>query len=453
MTRKKWISGLTISLALLLAGGLLVLIFLNIQQSNNYLAAYVRYSELVTHLEQATLTVNSGDRNVGVYTLEELGIMDQVMDAALDCFGFSVEPEAGNFAKLSVKERKAAFQRVKNGIISVDEKQLDATLVAEDLRAMDRGAGDIFPETVGAEIHEGELADVLRSAVSGWIATEDGMSSRTIDLAGHAIYTVPTENGMMPYRDVLTRMLQKLTIPVTLRDRVAEMEMLSVVDVDRDGVGTINTEALEQMVQQWAEECPAGWLPYRLESHGRDPVDLDFLHVHYALNQETLISRLTERVKTLDASPLEAEYLCTKNGKAYTVGDAYVEVDIARQKMMYYENGEMILSTDVVTGFPYGHWTWPGLYAVEEKDTDRQLIAWDYNIHVDYWVGYDGDYGIHDAGWRDVFGGDYYETDGSHGCVNTPSDAMAEFFKKIQVGMPVIVHYVREEKSDMHSKS
>jgi lipoprotein-anchoring transpeptidase ErfK/SrfK len=52
-----------------------------------------------------------------------------------------------------------------------------------------------------------------------------------------------------------------------------------------------------------------------------------------------------------------------------------------------------------------------------------------YRLHVDYWIQFYPKYGIHDACnskscWRKEFGGQDYKARGSHGCVNTPYDAV-----------------------------
>ena len=49
-------------------------------------------------------------------------------------------------------------------------------------------------------------------------------------------------------------------------------------------------------------------------------------------------------------------------------------------------------------------------------------------------------YGLHDASWRSNFGGDYYLYAGSHGCVNTPLDAIATIYNNITVGTLVVVY-------------
>ena len=54
--------------------------------------------------------------------------------------------------------------------------------------------------------------------------------------------------------------------------------------------------------------------------------------------------------------------------------------------------------------------------------------------------GRDDQIGLHDSSWRTEYGGDIYLTDGSHGCVNTPLDAIATIYNNITVGTLVVVY-------------
>jgi lipoprotein-anchoring transpeptidase ErfK/SrfK len=52
---------------------------------------------------------------------------------------------------------------------------------------------------------------------------------------------------------------------------------------------------------------------------------------------------------------------------------------------------------------------------------------------------FDGGIGLHDATWRDEFGGEIYKTDGSHGCVNLPKETAKIIYENIDKTMPIIV--------------
>lgn len=133
------------------------------------------------------------------------------------------------------------------------------------------------------------------------------------------------------------------------------------------------------------------------------------------------------------------------NGTLDDVTDSYIEVDMSYQMMFLYLDGQLILSTPIVTG-QIGTDTVPGAYAIWNKESPSELVGYnprtekDYVQPVEYWMAFDDTgQGIHDASWQPYFGGDAYLTNGSLGCVNTPPDIMATFYDYAYLGMPVIV--------------
>ena len=129
---------------------------------------------------------------------------------------------------------------------------------------------------------------------------------------------------------------------------------------------------------------------------------------------------------------------------SYPASDTRVEVSIAHQTLWYIENGKTIFSTPVVTGGP-GHGTDKGVFAVTYKATDVDLKGRNddgskYSSHVDWWMPFNGDEGLHDADWRGSFGGNIYTYNGSHGCVNMPESAAARLYKKVDAGTIVVVY-------------
>lgn len=129
------------------------------------------------------------------------------------------------------------------------------------------------------------------------------------------------------------------------------------------------------------------------------------------------------------------------------IGNSYIEISINQQKMWMYKDGQKIVETDVVTGTDNESRRTPtGLFKVWSRETDRYLSgnnaqSGSYRSHVDWWmpVNY-ADIGIHNATWRNSFGGSIYKSSGSHGCINTPTDAMKKVFQNSFVGMPVIIY-------------
>lgn len=124
------------------------------------------------------------------------------------------------------------------------------------------------------------------------------------------------------------------------------------------------------------------------------------------------------------------------------IGGTYIEVDMTEQHMYYYVDGELILDTDVVTGNTGRRMGTPvGVEYVYNKQRNRVLRGEDYATPVKYWVPVKGNVGIHDANWRSKFGGEIYKTNGSHGCINTPTKIMAQLYEMVEIGTPVIMFY------------
>lgn len=124
------------------------------------------------------------------------------------------------------------------------------------------------------------------------------------------------------------------------------------------------------------------------------------------------------------------------------IGGTYIEVDMTEQHMYYYVDWELVLDTDIVTGNTGRRMGTPeGVNYVYNKQRNRTLRGPGYATPVKYWMPVKGNVGIHDANWRSKFGDEIYKTNGSHGCINTPIDIMAELYDMVEVGTPVIMFY------------
>ena len=116
----------------------------------------------------------------------------------------------------------------------------------------------------------------------------------------------------------------------------------------------------------------------------------------------------------------------------------YIRISISKQRLYYYQNNEIVLTTPVTTG--KNNATRTGNFKVLRKVRNTELKGKDYVSFVKYWLGYDGSsFGIHDASWRRRFGTMDYTYRGSHGCVNVPESAMKKLYGMVEVGTPVYI--------------
>ena len=123
-------------------------------------------------------------------------------------------------------------------------------------------------------------------------------------------------------------------------------------------------------------------------------------------------------------------------------GNTYVEIDLGNQKLYYYVDGQLTLTSDIVSGALWGgRKTPPGLYKVNYKARNVVLRGPNYAAPVRYWMPFNGGIGMHDANWRSSFGGGIYKSGGSHGCINMPSSSAKALYDIINKDCPVICYY------------
>lgn len=129
-------------------------------------------------------------------------------------------------------------------------------------------------------------------------------------------------------------------------------------------------------------------------------------------------------------------------------GNTFVEVDMARQHVYYFQDGQIVWDAPCVTGnLKKGYDTPTGVYSIYSKERNRVLRGkkladgtYEYESPVSFWMPFNGGVGLHDANWRSSFGGEIYKTSGSHGCVNLPPSKVPELFNLVKVGTIVVCH-------------
>lgn len=151
-------------------------------------------------------------------------------------------------------------------------------------------------------------------------------------------------------------------------------------------------------------------------------------------------SVLTAHIGT--SSDLDSDYDSDyEESTSYTnYHDYSVEISISNQYIYLLDNGNVIASSPCVTGNSGTYDTPTGSYSIGWKSQQTTLSGADYNVTVNYWMSFCGGIGIHDATWRDDFGGDIYTYNGSHGCVNVSYDMAQTIYSMCEIGTPVYVY-------------
>lgn len=162
----------------------------------------------------------------------------------------------------------------------------------------------------------------------------------------------------------------------------------------------------------------------------------------YTINQNKEIEELAKNV--LDERNIERELIYSKKGNfnGTEFGNKYVEVDLGSQIVYLVENGKVTYQSKCVSGnLRKGRQTPEGIYSITYKQKNAILRGQDYASPVRFWMPFNKGIGLHDASWRNKFGGVIYKNNGSHGCINLPVDSAKVFFDNVETGTPVICYY------------
>ena len=304
----------------------------------------------------------------------------------------------------------------------------DATYVYAD------GKYSVKEEIYGTRVD----ADKLYSAA------EEAMENLqdSIDLDADKIYIQPARTKDDPdLISLVDELNQKMSMQISYDtgDTIDADTLASFFSVDDDLKLSVNEEAVEAFVNAFAKKYNTAGLSKELVTSYGSTVTVPGGNYGWLLNksEETkeLVSELEEG-KSVSRSPVWKLTAASHGDHDY--GNSYVEVNLTAQHLFLYINGQRVLDSPVVTGNVSKEWSTPaGAYAITYLDKDTMLNG---ESHVNYWMPFNGNIGLHDASWRSHFGGADYLTKGSHGCVNLPMNISPEIYKQVSAGFPVLLY-------------
>lgn len=237
------------------------------------------------------------------------------------------------------------------------------------------------------------------------------------------------------------------TIPLTpdITSRFLAQETQGILALDEKGDLMLDEEGVRGWVEELAKAYDTVGTTLSFAATRGDVVEVAYDTYGTKLNVEAETAYL---LKTLEGADKGAQiHVPAYEQEGFArglddIGGTYIEVDMTGQHLYYYVDGTLTLETDVVTGNTGRRMGTPeGVNFVYNKQRNRTLIGPGYASPVKYWVPVRGRVGIHDASWRSSFGGEIYRTNGSHGCINTPTEAMERLYEAVEIGTPVILFY------------
>ena len=301
----------------------------------------------------------------------------------------------------------------------------------------------VVPETAGTELDVDQVIQTVSEAVETQAAG--------LDLEAKQLYKTAkvqqNDSGLTEAVETANRWLStEISYDwngalVLLNDDVLR-DWVSI----QDGKAVLDEEAVADFVKEQARQYDTyGKYKKFVTALG---VELTLHSVNYGwrTDTESETAELIGLIKEGESAHREPVYLNTGSQKGENdIGGSYVEADLTNQHLYVYEDGEIVLETDFVSGnMSNGNRTPQGIFGLSYKTKNAVLRGSTYETPVNYWMPFYGNYGMHDATWRKGFGGTIYLTSGSHGCINLPLNAAKEIYEYVYTGSPVICYYYPE---------
>ena len=307
----------------------------------------------------------------------------------------------------------------------------------------DLGGYEIIPETSGTELDVEQAIQVVAAAVVLKEESRDLSEAELYKTAG----VTSEDAGLKELVETVNRWLgTTITYDWNGSEVILDIELLKDWVSIVDGEAVIDEEAVTSFVKAQSRAN---------DTYGKNKKFVTSLGIELTLRSPNYGWRTNTTDETVELISLIKEgtvgerepvylYSAVQKGKN-DIGDSYVEADLTNQHLYLYEDGELILETDFVSGdMMTGKHSPEGIFALTYKTRNATLRGADYESFVYYWMPFYGNYGMHDATWRDSFGGNIYLTNGSHGCLNLPLNMAEQIYKYVYKGSPVVCYYYPE---------
>ena len=232
------------------------------------------------------------------------------------------------------------------------------------------------------------------------------------------------------------------TIPVEKED------IMNMIAQQEDGTYALDDELVLEFVKtKLAYKTDTFGLTHNFTTHSGKTVTLKGGDYGWCINRSETAAELIQYIESAEEKTVEPVYSYSAKSRATNdIGGTYVEISIAAQTLWCYKDGKVIVETPIVTGNPSRGNSTPsgGVWAIDAKKSPATLGTIEtmgYSSHVNFWMPFNGNVGLHDAdGWRSKYGGEIYKTNGSHGCVNMPYSAAKTIYGTVEIGTAVVVY-------------
>ncbi len=306
----------------------------------------------------------------------------------------------------------------------------------------------IVPEIVGNEPNMETLYAAIKTAVDA--------QEESLDLEAAGVYITPTvksdDQALIDTMNANNNMLNaQITYNLAGSAWVVDRdEIVSWLVQNEDGTSSLSYDMVYAWVANMAYETDTFGLSRNFMTSYGVEIQLEGGGDYgWCIDKDLTAQHLYEQLSAGTVAEMTPDYLYTAlDRSANDIGGTYIEVCISTQTMWCYYEGQLLVQTPIISGNVSKGYSTPSgsVWAIDAKKMDWKFTTF-ANAYSDYWMPFNGDVGIHDASWQPAssYVTDTYLTAGSHGCLNTPYDAVKTIYEHVEIGTPVVVYYSTDQ--------
>lgn len=309
----------------------------------------------------------------------------------------------------------------------------------------------IEPETYGNEFDDADLQVMVKDTVDQMVASARPQPDTEIALPESFYYLpdVTKDDEEMNTTMNIYNSYCKAKISLLFGEQKEELDWSTIQNwlTIKDGQGVLDEEAIYNYAYDLAAKYDTLYYQREFTTTAGNTITFESSDYGYQIDKDGEAAQLLADIQsntTVEREPAYAVSGYKRNGRDDLCGN-YVEVNLTQQHLWFYMGGNLVVESDVVTGLPKdGRETATGVFPLAYKESPSVLSggqgngAW--NTDVQYWMPFHDGQGLHDAWWRSSFGGNIYQTNGSHGCVNLPQNVAQIIYDNIETNVPIILY-------------
>ncbi len=298
----------------------------------------------------------------------------------------------------------------------------------------------------GNEINKEITAQYIKDAIKN-------MDS-VLNLETNNCYLVPLDTETdEKTKETLAKLNSYLDVVITLTfgdkteviDRTKIYKWLSV-DVNNNVV--FDKDAIIEYVDSFAKEYETMGQTREFTTSFGEVIRVNGGDYGWWINRTAEAEAIIKDIEGLNSCTREANYLQVAGAHGDTdIGTTYIEVDLYKQHLYAYKEGELIVDCPIVSGDPInGEKTPTGIYNMRFMFTNYDFVRGSFQKTLKYWMVFYGNsvetnIGIASCNWLTEFGGSVYKSAGSLGSIYVDeTNAKTLYMQLPGKDFPVIIY-------------